>query len=381
MIKNIKISSRVLLVISAWVLIVSVYTLKFTINPYLYLLLISAFIVNGLIVLINNYSIYKYGKYFSLTLIVIFGFFSPNFVLPYLYASCITAITLWKMKIEDKYLYIIISIFSYFLTVIVNAIFILSSNSQVFNNLYSSIFSFTITMLIVALFTIRAKGKTDINLLNKELEIQNKKLQEYATQVEELTILNERNRIAQELHDSLGHYLMAISMHVDILDKVKTSPDKTEEIIKKTKVLVKDSIKELRTTVFELKEMKKSAILATSLDELINNFSSLDNISFELKFDENVETTSPFIKDIIYKTVKEAITNGIKHGNASKFEINIKAEDGIKFFIKNNGTSPTKITKSNGLLGIEKRLALTRGFAEFDSKDGFTISCYIPNKI
>ncbi|MGL5822699.1 MAG: sensor histidine kinase, partial [Sarcina sp.] len=246
---------------------------------------------------------------------------------------------------------------------------------------YSNIFPFLVTILIVSLFTLRAKGKKDINKLNRELESQNKKLQEYAAQIEDLTILNERNRIAQELHDSLGHYLMAISMHIDVLDKVKSFPEKSEEILGKTKILVKDSIKELRTTVFELKEMKKSSILSESLNELIDNFSSLDDINFNLNIDKEIESYSPFIKDIIYKTVKEAITNGIKHGKASSFEISIQIKNGIEFYIKNNGISPTTIVKSNGLIGIEKRLELSRGTVEFISKDGFTIYCHIPNEI
>ena len=173
---------------------------------------------------------------------------------------------------------------------------------------------------------------------------------------------------------------MAISMHLDILEKVKNSPEKSKQIFDKTKLLVKDSIKELRLTVYELKDMKKSNIFSDSIKELTSNLSTLGEISFKTDIDTQIETFSPFIKDIIYKTIKESITNGLKHGKAKNFEITLKISNDIIFSIKNDGISSSEIIKSNGLKGIEERLSLIRGTAKFKSFNGFTVLCTIPTK-
>ncbi|MGL5822754.1 MAG: hypothetical protein ACRCYE_14200, partial [Sarcina sp.] len=94
MIRNAKISSKFLCVFSFIILIISFQHLHFTINPNLYLLLISALLINIGIVIIDKYSVYQYGKYFSLFLIFLFGIFYPNTVNSYFYVSTITAISI-----------------------------------------------------------------------------------------------------------------------------------------------------------------------------------------------------------------------------------------------------------------------------------------------
>ncbi|WP_297521407.1 histidine kinase [uncultured Clostridium sp.] len=225
----------------------------------------------------------------------------------------------------------------------------------------------------------RRTSRLEISTLNTELTIQNKKLQEYASQIEELTLSDERNRVAQELHDSLGHYLMAISMHLDILKKLKDSPQKSEQVLDKTKLIVKDSIAELRNTVFELKEMKNSTILSESINDLLQTTSPLSEIKFSVDIDSAIENFSPFIKTIIYKTVQESLTNGIKHGKSTEFEIKVKVNESINISIRNYGIPPSDIIKSNGLKGINERISLTRGTCDFKIlNDGFLVLAIIP---
>lgn len=62
--------------------------------------------------------------------------------------------------------------------------------------------------------------KEEIKQLNKKLKLANLKLQEHALEVEEVTIAKERTRVSQELHDSLGHSLMALAMHLEFAKKI-----------------------------------------------------------------------------------------------------------------------------------------------------------------
>ncbi|MGL4849442.1 MAG: sensor histidine kinase [Clostridium sp.] len=231
--------------------------------------------------------------------------------------------------------------------------------------------------IVVIMIHIRSKDKKKIKYLNKELVEQNKKLKEYSEKVEILTLEKERNRVAQELHDSLGHYLMAISMHLNMLEKIK-SEEKKEEIFLKTKGLVKESIKELRDTVYKLKDESNLSFIKRIYD-LEENLK--EKVKFINDIDERIELESDEIKEALYITIKECITNGLKHGDSTEFEISIKIKnEKIQFSIMNNGSLPENIKKSNGVLGIEERIEKIGGTVRVKFIEKFTIEGEIEKK-
>lgn len=252
------------------------------------------------------------------------------------------------------------------------------SRGFIINIVESSISYFSYFIIVMLIKKVR-KNKKNIYILNQELEEQNLKLKEYSKKIEELTISKERNRVAQELHDSLGHYLMAISMHIDVLDKtLDISPEKSKNILSKTKIIVDNSIDELRSTVYSLK--KNNINIISSVNSLTENLSISNNISFNVNISNDIENVSLLIKDALYKTIKESITNGIKHGKASQFIIDLFIKDNIIYLsILNNGIKPDNIIKSNGLNGMEDRLRVLNGKLNVENTlDGFKVSCTIP---
>ena len=252
------------------------------------------------------------------------------------------------------------------------------SRGFIINIVESSISYFSYFIIVMLIKKVR-KNKKNIYILNQELEEQNLKLKEYSKKIEELTISKERNRVAQELHDSLGHYLMAISMHIDVLDKtLDISPEKSKNILSKTKIIVDNSIDELRSTVYSLK--KNNINIISSVNSLTENLSISNNISFNVNISNDIENVSLLIKDALYKTIKESITNGVKHGKASQFIIDLFIKDNIIYLsILNNGIKPDNIIKFNGLNGMEDRLRVLNGKLNVENTlDGFKVSCTIP---
>ncbi|MGL5616071.1 MAG: sensor histidine kinase [Sarcina sp.] len=238
-------------------------------------------------------------------------------------------------------------------------------------------------IFIVTLIRIRKKDKKTIYTLNKELKEQNLKLQEYSLKIEELTLEKERTRVAQELHDNLGHYLMAISMHLDFLEKtIETSPENSLRTIDKTKIIVKNSITELRKTVYELKENKIDSSLNDAINSLIHNFSIGTSVKFNLFCSNLIENFNPNLKNTIYKTIKESLTNGVKHGEAKSFNISIIVLNNyINLTIKNHGKSGNNIIMSNGLKGIKERIESENGLVNFSyHKQGFLLASLIAVK-
>jgi signal transduction histidine kinase len=218
--------------------------------------------------------------------------------------------------------------------------------------------------------------------LNEELKLSNIKLHEYSLEVEEFTITKERQRMAQELHDSLGHSLMALTMHLEFAEKIfDAKPEKAKEVILKASSISKDSTASLRMAVNTLKQERNIEDLSNDINGLIDSFKVLGNIKIDFSMDKALETLYPDIKLCIYKTIRESITNGIKHGKATSFNIEIyKYENYVKLDIKNNGIGCDTIEKSNGLNGIEERVVALGGSVDFNSiqNSGFTTKVDIP---
>jgi signal transduction histidine kinase len=207
-------------------------------------------------------------------------------------------------------------------------------------------------------------------------------LKQYSVEIEELTIINERANVAQELHDSLGHSLIALTMNLEYAENIfDSTPEKAKEIISKSYNISKECIMNLRKAVSTLRERKIIKELRESINEIFYTFKEIDKIKFNFKMEETIESTNPDIKYCIYKTIKESITNGIKHGNATIFHIDIlNVKNQIYLTIKDNGLGCNKIIKSNGLKGIESRVNKLGGSVSFayGTHCGFTIKVKIP---
>ncbi len=224
--------------------------------------------------------------------------------------------------------------------------------------------------------------KEEIKQLNEKLKLSNIKLQKYALEVEEVTISKERTRVAQEIHDSLGHSLMALTMHLEFAKKMCIAkPQKVEEVLEQSQKIAKLSINDLRKAVTLLNSELEIADFDTSIGKLINNFYLVSNLKITYTNNRSINDLSSLIKTSTYKTIQECITNSLKHGNATEINIKITAtNENVAFIITDNGIGCNNIIKSNGLNGIENRINLLKGTVYYFSHNdlGFGIRVFIP---
>lgn len=158
--------------------------------------------------------------------------------------------------------------------------------------------------------------------LNRELKKVNLTLKQYSAEIEEFTIAKERTRIAQELHDSIGHSLIALKMNLEYAESVlEAKPQKAKDVIHKAQIISKDCLDNLRKAVNILKEDRSMGKLREVIMELFENFKETSSIKVTLEMENTIQKVSPDIKNCVYKTIREGVTNGIKHGNATTFTI------------------------------------------------------------
>ncbi|MEA1007666.1 sensor histidine kinase [Bacillus velezensis] len=241
-----------------------------------------------------------------------------------------------------------------------------------------------IMFAVIYLYRKNLQEKSKVELLNRELKIANDTLKEYSDRIEELAVTKERTRIAQELHDSLGHYLAALKMNLEFARKTAGhQPDKVKQIIHKAHDLTKESILKLRQAVMLLQGSLPGRGFEQELRDIFSHFQEAGGIRFELEMDAAIEAEQPDVKQCLYQSIQETITNAIKHGHASYVSVRIqKNRNMILAHIHNNGSACGTIIKSNGLKGIEKRAAALGGEAVFSSgkETGFDVKIRIPCK-
>ncbi|AWD86161.1 MULTISPECIES: sensor histidine kinase [Bacillus] len=349
-------------------------TPTFTASESAYLLIITIFLV------VNDHIRLKYLS----------GQYSFRYYASFLVSNLLSGILLFKINCLGSQIYNIFLLIEIIVTtrklpwtvVSLHFIIFFTALKAAGTSGKDILMSYLVIMAIIYLFRNVLLEKAKIQTLNKELQSVNTKLKNYSQKIQELTISKERTRIAQELHDSLGHYLIALTMNLEFADKiVSKNPSEAKQVINKSHDLSKECIINLREAVALLNDPAPQKGLLKSINEIFENFQQTNEIKFELDMDNKVESADPDIKNCLYKTVQESITNGIKHGNATFFSIRIrKSFEKISISITDNGTGCSEINKSNGIKGIEKRFAALGGEVDFHSglDSGFTVEAVIP---
>lgn len=329
----------------------------------------------------NNIKLFYASVFVSMIIGLILSIMVKGYIDIYFYVLLYELILFTEGRISNFFIGLVISLFVFMLLYRVldgdyyNLAFILKENLLDLIMIFIGMFFYC-----VALFTFRAlrKEKRKVEKLNEELEKSYNLLKAQAERIEELTITKERNRVARELHDNLGHGLIALNMNLDVAEKtIDRDMEKAKELILKSQKLVKESMDNLRKAVYALKEEKHERF-TKSIEEMAENIESTGKVKVILNINDKSESLSPEYKEILYFTIKEALTNSIKHGKADEIRIDLSLEENVKLIIKDNGIGCKNLVKGNGILGLESRIKDYNGKMSFITNDGFMIELSLP---
>lgn len=224
-----------------------------------------------------------------------------------------------------------------------------------------------------------------IHFYKNELRRQNRinlQLVENSFRERDLIIAREREQMSQELHDSFGHSLVSILMNVQYLEAIKDkSAQERDHEISNINMLVEESLAELRKSVDGLKQIDSKMNLLEEVEQMTVRLNHLQAAKIVCNLDNNIEFAPSKIKHILFKTIREGVTNSLKHGEAAKIIISLKIFDGeIRLSLKDNGIGSTTIQESDGLKGIRNRVDEIGGETMFETQKGkgFSITIFIP---
>ncbi|EYE88078.1 histidine kinase [Fervidicella metallireducens AeB] len=222
----------------------------------------------------------------------------------------------------------------------------------------------------------------DLRKKNYDLFIKIDRNDEYKKDLKYLSQLEERNKIAQEIHDSIGHTISGSLMQLEAAKLlVYKDTDRAAGIIVNVIGILRNGMESIRITLRNIKPQSEE-IGINRLKVLIDEKLSNSNVRSSLVYKGNLLEIPYFYWKVIYENVKEALTNVLKYSNASNVRVNIEVLNKfIKVEVKDNGRGSDKITKGLGILGIEERTHELGGKVIIDGSDGFTIITLLPKEV
>lgn len=212
-----------------------------------------------------------------------------------------------------------------------------------------------------------------------ELICVNGSLRQAQLELAENTRLSERLRISRDLHDRMGHHLIALGLQLEIAHHLSEGKIKRE--IEQSQQLTKSLLQDVREVVGELRS-ENDLPFTEQLNELI---ARVEQVKPELEVDySQPEMDLPLPKkyqSLLIEIIKESVTNCIKHANAQHLTLEIKKTPfEVKLIIEDDGQGSGDFRYGNGLTGMKERLSPFRGrmIVNTDPMKGFRITISVP---
>lgn len=241
--------------------------------------------------------------------------------------------------------------------------------------LYMTQFPFMLLSVIgVILLPFNTYNRNKREKLEGQLEDANKR-------ISQLMIIEERERIARDLHDTLGQKLSLIGLKSDLASKlINRNPQAALDEINDVRQTARTALKEVRELVSNMRGTKLE-------DELlrIQQILKAADIDFVLYGNAQLTNTPLLVENVLSMCLKEAVTNVVKHSQANRCSILIKqtAEE-VLVQVQDDGiglSENSNLTRGNGLAGMRERLEFVNGSLDIKTMDGTSLNIRVPNVI
>lgn len=250
-----------------------------------------------------------------------------------------------------------------------------------------------VSIAFVVLFTnvarLELRARTRSEELRDELAEAHRRLAEYSVQAAELAATRERNRMAREIHDGLGHCLTVVNVQLEAAELVLArDPDDARARIGRAREVAREGLAEVRRSVGALRgspldgRSLAAAVAALAADE------REVAVSFRTEGDSR-ELPEPAALTL-YRGAQEGLTNVRRHARARRAEVvlDYRSPASVRVAVTDDGVGAPEGTAQGpgssrggfGLLGLRERVEVLSGRLEVRSRpgDGFTLEVEVP---
>ena len=247
---------------------------------------------------------------------------------------------------------------------------------------FSALLSFLLFQLADRFYKRSGEYVRQMDQMRRDMQRLTRHLNEneaYIKQSEYTLKLEERTRLSQEIHDSIGHSMTGALIQMEAAKSVMAADkDKAGELLQNAIHISKDGIERIRLTLKNMKPHTEEVGIHR-LKLLMDEFSSQHSIPAPLTHHGDIDKISPLQWKVLVENTGEALTNLLKYSEATKVSIDLKVfEKFIRLEIKDNGRGAEKIEKGLGIAGMEERTASLNGTLIVDGSDGFSVTTLLP---
>jgi two-component system sensor histidine kinase DesK len=185
-------------------------------------------------------------------------------------------------------------------------------------------------------------------------------------------VLAERERIARDLHDVLGHTMTLVAVKADLAKRLMdTDPESALREVDEIHAAARASLGEIRAAVTGM----RSTTLAA---ELVEARRTLESAGVALESTSPAEPLPPPVETALATIIREAATNVVRHSRAQHCRIHLWREGStVRLAIQDNGRGGLPV-EGQGITGMRQRLAALRGSLEVRGESGFRIEAFVP---
>lgn len=245
---------------------------------------------------------------------------------------------------------------------------------------YSPAYVFTMVFSYVTRDALLAREEA--MRLKEELENANAQLRAQATQAGELAITRERNRLAREIHDGVGHYLTVINVQLEAAATLLANDDadRAAGSLHKAAGLSRDALDDVRRSVGSL----HTDVKRPPLDEAIRDLTTDAGVPVKFTVAGKPRPLSEAANHALFRAAQEGLTNIRKHATASQSWITLDFADPARtrLTVEDDGIGPTAdaTTDGFGLRGMHERIELLGGRVESGPRTtgGFMLNVEVP---
>jgi signal transduction histidine kinase len=252
--------------------------------------------------------------------------------------------------------------------------------STMFAAKLNAVFAF---VMISTLILLMANLLFFLQRSREELAEANDRLRKYALRIEDQAMLQERNRIAREMHDALGHTLTAQGLQLETAQHFWNShSEKALQSLSESKRLNTQALKDVRQTISMLRSdplqgLKLDGAIAQQIQTFHQTTGILPKCSLQFTVMPTVNVSL-----CIYRVIQEALTNIAKHSQASEVNIYLKTTPKqVNILIQDNGIgfAPSENQSGFGLQGMQERILALDGLFSIVSERG--LGCKIMTQL
>jgi len=164
---------------------------------------------------------------------------------------------------------------------------------------------------------------------NSELEEAHRQLAQSVAQEQELAVLRERTRLAREMHDTLGHALVLISVKLEAAQRLRErDPERCDHEMESTKQIARETMTALRASIADLRSPAlEQEQISQALSRAARELAQRTGLRVTYTFQADIDRLPEAIEETLWKVSQEAFTNIEKHAHASHVQVRISRQD------------------------------------------------------